>query len=363
MSALNFDETVENKVMYRALILSTFLMVGLIFVNLGVRFRGIHLICYLWVLVMMVVLFVNNTAKATTYLRCLFWPLLFEATYIFVKDNNNREKSMVRFFYLIGGMGLYFFIYAMLIKNFYTQSNMIYFFILTVPILLLTENRMRRGFVLVVSTVLAMVSMKRSMILTVAVFWLVYYVNNALRNQAHRWRTIVLAIVMPFVAYFAFNYIDQLSKGYFSSRFMMEDMSNGRNDIYEMTWAMQLQSSTTQWWFGHGDDAVRHNSERVISAHNEWMEILYDYGAIVLLLYLGLWIGLIKRWFFHYKTMSKYLTAYTLSLCIFAVMSMVSQLVLYVSYFLYLVMFWATVEALCDTEFREYKVKKTRHFA
>jgi hypothetical protein len=36
---------------------------------------------------------------------------------------------------------------------------------------------------------------------------------------------------------------------------------------------------------------------------------------------------------------------YALSICIFAVMAMVSQLVLYVSYFLYLVMFWGIVQA------------------
>ncbi len=82
-----------------------------------------------------------------------------------------------------------------------------------------------------------------------------------------------------------------------------------------------------------------------ISAHNEYLEIIYDYGLIALIVYLGLWIYVIKQFIFHYRNDTVYFIPYALSICIFAVMSVVSQLVLYVSYFLYLVMFWGIVQA------------------
>lgn len=354
MSSITYDESVSNRLLYLSLEILCVLILSLIIVNNGFYFRGIHFFCWLWVFFMVLALIFNNSSR-TTFFRCVLWPLLFEATYIFVKDYNERVVKIVRLYILIGGLGLYLFLNSMLFKSFDSQSNMIYFFVLTAPVLLLKENKVWALFILILTTIMAIVSMKRSMMLSLALFWFVYFVGNGIRNRKHRLRTVFIAIVVLIGAYFAFNYIDRLSGGVFTSRFEMEDVSNGRNDIYNMTWEMQKQSSTAQWLFGHGDDAVRKQSFSGVSAHNEWLEILYDYGVFVLLTYLGLWIALIKRWFFHYKTMSKYFTAYTLSLSIFAVMSMVSQLVLYVSYFLYLVMFWAAVEALCDTEYFNYK--------
>lgn len=354
MTSMTYEDSVSNRYLYISLEVLFILILALIVVNHSLYFRGIHLVCWAWVLCMFIALAFNNSSRIT-FFRCVFWPLLFEATYIFVIDSYERVIKIVRLYYLLGALGLYLFIDAMLFKSFGSQSNMIYFFVLTAPILLLKENKTWTLFVLIFTTIMAVVSMKRSMMLSMVVFWFVYFVGNGIRNRKHRLRTVFLAIVVLISVYYAFNFVDRISGGVFTSRFEMEDMSNGRNDIYDMTWEMQKHSSTAQWLFGHGDDAVRRNSYKAISAHNEWMEILYDYGAIVLLIYLCLWIALIKRWFFHYKTMSKYLTAYTLSLSILAVMSMVSQLVLYVSYFLYLVMFWAVVEALCNAEYINYR--------
>lgn len=352
MSSIIYDESVSNRFLYISLQVLCALILGLIVVNNSLYFRGIHRVCWLWVLFMILSLTINHSSRPI-FFRCVLWPLLFEATYIFVKDGNERVIKIVRLYYIIGGMGLYLFLNSMLFKNFGSQSNMIYFFVLTAPILLLKENKIWTIFVLVLTSIMAVFSMKRSMMLSLALFWFVYLVGDGIRNRKHWLRVVFLATVVLIGVYYAFNYIDRISGGAFTSRFEMEDMSNGRNDIYNMTLEMQKQSSTAQWLFGHGNDAVRKNLG--ISSHNEWLEVLYDYGVFVILTYLSLWIALIKRWFFHYKTMSKYFTAYTLSLSIFAVMSLVSQLVLYVSYFLYLVMFWATVEALCDTDYFNYK--------
>lgn len=352
MSSLTYDESVSNRLLYLSLELLCFLILSLIVVNNSLYFRGIHCVCWLWVLFVILSLTINHSPRSD-FFRCVLWPLLFEATYIFVKDCNERVIKIVRLYYLIGGLGLYLFLDSMLFKSFDSQSNMIYFFVLTAPVLLLKENKVWALFILILITIMAVVSMKRSMMLSLALFWFVYLVGNGIRNKKHRLRTVFIAMVVLIGAYYTFNYIDRISGGVFASRFELEDVSNGRNDIYNMTWEMQKQSSTAQWLFGHGNDAVRKGLG--VSSHNEWLEVLYDYGVFVILTYLGLWIALIKRWFFHYKTMSKYFTAYTLSLSIFAVMSMVSQLVLYVSYFLYLVMFWAIVEALCDTEYFNYK--------
>jgi O-antigen ligase len=114
------------------------------------------------------------------------------------------------------------------------------------------------------------------------------------------------------------------------------------------------QSTKAQLILGHGHNAVRRDSPLEISAHNEYLEIIYDYGIIALTIYLGLWIYVIKQFLFHYRNNTIFFIPYALSICIFVVMSMVSQLVLYVSYFLYLVMFWGIVQAAKE----RWKLKK-----
>jgi len=109
---------------------------------------------------------------------------------------------------------------------------------------------------------------------------------------------------------------------------------------------MIVKSSPSHILLGHGHNAVKRESIMDISAHNEFLEIIYDYGIIILLVYIGLWVYVVRQWLYHYRNNTPDFIPYTLSVCIFAVMAMVSQLVLYVSYFLYLVMFWGMVHAL-----------------
>lgn len=348
MNYITFDEAVADNIRFRLIELFDLFIVAFIFLNGKFHFRGIHAVCFLWLIVMFFVLLYNG-ASVSTFFYCLSWPLLFEATYLFVKDKKERVIQMVRFYYIVSVIGLWFFINSIASFDFGLQSNMIYFFVLTIPVLLLKENRTWRIVILILTTVMALLSMKRSMMLAIALFWFVTGLVYFLRNGRSKITVLFTGIVIAVVAYYSFIYIDNLSGGYLTERFEMEDVSNGRENLYENTWNMQLGSSTSEWLLGHGHNAVRDESQGM-SAHNEWLEILYDYGAVILLLYLFLWIYLLKTWFYHFKTKSNYLIAYTLSISIFAVMSMVSQLVLYVSYFLYLVMFWGITEALCDTE-------------
>ena len=132
-------------------------------------------------------------------------------------------------------------------------------------------------------------------------------------------------------------------------------MSNGRETIYEYTWQMIMNSDVEEWVLGHGHNAVFEDSPLTISAHNEFLEVIYDYGIIVLVLYLFFWLYVVRRWLFHMRCQTIYYIPYTLSICIFAVMAMVSQLILYASYFLYLVMFWAAVEAVTENDYKEYR--------
>ncbi|MBQ6087126.1 MAG: O-antigen ligase family protein [Bacteroidales bacterium] len=314
--------------------------------------KGIHIICAIWEIMMLVVL-VYNHAAIGNYAKCLAWPLFFESTYLFIRADRRLLSGFRRIYYVFLAFGLVALFSAMILIGFGGQTNMVYFVSLTAPVILITNNKRQRNIILIVMTFIAVLSMKRSMMLAIVLFWVAigakYLLGGAKKGVAFLVSILVLA-----AAYGSFKIVDSVSGGYLGSRFDNEgDISNGRELIYTVTLEMIMKSSNADKILGHGHNAVDRDSLLEISAHNEFLEITYDYGILILIVYLGLWVYVVKEWWYHYHNETEFFIPYTMSICIFAVMAMVSQLVLYVSYFLYLVMFWAMVAALKDGKMAE----------
>lgn len=308
-----------------------------------ILFKGIHLIAGLWILFMILV-FVYNSGGWLVLMRCILWPLLFEVTYIFSLRINNIDEKLYKFYLAIICIGLYVFIDSMLAISFSDASNMIYFVLLTGPFILLVKNTKFAISFLVILTCLAIISSKRSMMLALILFWFIIGIVYIIRTKRII-LTVIFGTIITFVSLYSFQYIERINGGSVSRRMDSEDITSGREIIYEYTWSMILNSSIDHIIWGNGHQAVKRDSILDKSAHNEWLEILYDYGAIMLFIYLCLWIYMIKKWCCLYKNKSKYFLSYTLCICIWAVMSITSQLIIYVSYVLYLFMFIAFIEA------------------
>ncbi len=313
--------------------------------------RGIHHICFLWEIVMLVVLLYNHS-PILVCLKCLAWPLFFESAYLLVKLDSSFFAGFRRVFFILIAIGAFIFFQSMIISGYGGQSNMIYFLLLPVPVVLCTKNNKSRIIIMLLTSFFAILSMKRSMMLAVVLFWglvgLKYLFGRRKKGVA-----ILLSIGVTLLAVASFSMVDRITGGSLSSRFESDeedDVTNGRAAIYAVTWDMIANSSTLDIILGHGHMAVRADSILEISAHNDWLEILYDYGAISLFLYLCLWVYVIKQWIYHFRNNTTYYIPYSLSLCILVVMSIVSQLVVYVSYFLYLVMFWGMVAGLKEVQ-------------
>lgn len=157
--------------------------------------------------------------------------------------------------------------------------------------------------------------------------------------------TILIAVVLS-GGILGYSFSDSILKGELSERVNREETDEGRNRlaIYTVTWAMIENSSVDKLFFGHGHYGVRKDSFLEISAHNDFLEVIYDYGLVILVLYLGLWVYVIKRCVRLFRDESPLFLPYAVSLSIFIVMSIVSHLILYASYFLFLVLFWGCIE-------------------
>lgn len=82
------------------------------------------------------------------------------------------------------------------------------------------------------------------------------------------------------------------------------------------------------------------------SAHNDFLEVLYDYGIIGFIMFIYLHVRVAKTTYKLHKHRSSYFIPYMVSFIIFVVMSIVSHLIIYPTYFCCLVAFWAYIESM-----------------
>lgn len=309
--------------------------------------RGIHLVCLLWIVVILFLFFLWHQ-QISNLLKVILWPLLFEATYLCCKNFVSRGLKLKKIMVIIAVIGAYYFLRTRLHIEY--QSNTIYLVFLTLPWLLFSSEKKNQVIILGVYSFFALISLKRSMLLTVALIWIFYFLFG-MKKRRNKIYTIIFSIVLLAGIFVLYDKVDESTGGLLTERVNREETDSGRNRlaIWTLTSNMIQNSSFSKLVVGHGHSGVRRDSFLEISAHNDFMEVIYDYGLIIFILYLGLWRHVIRRAIFFYRTKSSLFLPYSASLSIFIVMSSVSHLILYATYFNYLVLFWAMTEAMVDS--------------
>lgn len=321
-------------------------------------YKGIHLVCLLWLTIMPVIMFINN-APVTDTIQTILWPFIFETTYLCCRFNVKRWAFMKYIYVIVAVIGASYFLTTRVDAD--RQTNTIYFFALTVPFLLYNTGKRNMVVIIMLFSVMALLSMKRSMMLTMILIW-TFYLINGMRSRKKKIYAIVLSLVLLGGIYFAYDKVDEVTGGLLTQRVTKEETAEGlgREAIWGLTVDMIQKSSPEKLITGHGHYGVKKNSILDISAHNDFLEVIYDYGLIIFFLYLCLWGYVIRRFYYLYKNQSDLYVPYAASLSIFLIMSLVSHLILYTSYFNYLVMFWGMTEAMIETEKKTLFLKKSQ---
>ena len=135
---------------------------------------------------------------------------------------------------------------------------------------------------------------------------------------------------------------------------IQDDGGSGRDFVWAHTWRMITEESNVlSLLFGHGFNAVYSDSMLELSAHNDFLEIIYDYGFIGLLLYFALYVQL----FSYYKRIKKHLPnvagAFAASIAMALCISMVAHLVINPILFMFLCLFWGLYIGECDKKIKQ----------
>lgn len=229
-----------------------------------------------------------------------------------------------------------------------------YYTLFFLPFALLSEKKVIKwgGTVLVLYTLL--LCMKRTgfiaFVAGIVVYILVEY-RSAPKGSKKRAFVLLGGLLALTAMYF---FIMENTRGTFSviDRLLStgQTSNEGREDVWPVVISMIRHSDIIALIFGHGFDTVIENSPLALSAHCDFLEVIYDYGVSGLLLYLTfykrLWNGFIKM----YRQGSELAAPMSFTFVTAFVVSLFSHLIIFPTYFLGFCLFWGLAMGSVDSE-------------
>lgn len=289
-----------------------------------------------------------------TVTEVLWWPSIFILFTVLFKHNADYYgwiKSFVYVMFFINASLFLLEISTRFSSNDALRTNTIFFILLLTPLVTLVRNTRNRFAMLFAILTCSVISGKRSAMIAIALALLIEWIRYIKNSLSRKFRTVVMTIFSVILLAGAVYTVESTLGISFIERFqgIEEDGGSGRADAFVQVSFRYSQLPLEEKLFGCGHNAVRiedfvsldFSKDEALSAHNDFLEILYDYGLIGLVLYLMFIFQIVALAKYWRKTDKDHYYPMLGSLAVFFVMSMVSHLVIYPTYFAYLMIFWA----------------------
>lgn len=251
-------------------------------------------------LVMAYVLSIVQGGYQTTaqYLTFFAPILLYYVSSIAVSSTDNENVYQMILLALFVTIAYYYFtnFSKNVVIDFEYQDNAAYTLLYFLPIILCVKKNVLKICGIVIILIAMIFSMKRGGLIAFALAVLVYYLIYSLyisSQNKSRIRILLTSIIAFGLFFYIFNYYDSVSGNAITSRFQSieDDQGSGRVEIWNWIFDSYGQNgSLFSTILGHGWNAVYRDSG-IRSAHNDFLEILYDFGVIALFIYITFYIN------------------------------------------------------------------------
>jgi len=280
------------------------------------------------------------------YTSMTLWIYIYLAFYTYSFYNNSLGNPRTLLFLSVSFFCLLLVNYfaGVQIKDTYAYIES-YFLITILPLAYLLENRKISNSILFLAVVASVLSGKRTGAIACMIVLVIYVISNHKSIQA---RILAFLKLLALVAcgYFVLSTLLGTRFDLLVDRMMAlsDDGGSGRDQVFALVLNDFYKSGFFQTVFGHGYNSVINSPSSLgYSAHNEFLETLYDYGLIGILLYISIFIVL---WRNYRKLKDKKIkTAYMMSILIFFINSMFSHQILYTTNIIMLCAFWGYCDA------------------
>lgn len=330
---------------------AAFIVLSLSFSIFGLRilkldkfsFLGYALLFWLFSIIPTVLNLGMYASYITIFNAMCFWFACLAFSYVYMTVDGVFERKTIFkiicvFFWVFS---VRYFFWVVFVGGYVSGArNCIYYSLLLLPIVWMTRKTSHKIWMIGMAVVNTLLSAKRVAFLVLAAAILVPVLIELIRTKRKKALTTIVAILA--VAVVLYSVLDKRYEISIFDRFatIAEDGGSGRGRIYTDVLRAFSRSGIVKQLFGHGFNAVALNRVSFSSAHNDFLEILYDYGLVGLMIYLSMCIRITKNAIRLYKVKSELAPMYTVALVTFFLMSMFSHLIIYPTYFAFLLLFF-----------------------
>lgn len=232
-----------------------------------------------------------------------------------------------------------------------------YYALYLLPLFIAHPKKWVRYLAIAVTSIVIISSVKRGGIVAL-VFGLMTYILTKRHIEGKGIRkllgTFVLLALIGGLLYLGIaQFGDNLLERLFDSK---DTTGSGRTEIWKGIFIRLSEQDISAWFTGNGHLATMSGtvgSRRGYSAHNDFLEIVFDYGIMALFCYLGFFISLGRYILLSIRQKSPYAAPLAMMLVILFVLSMLSIIILYYSALLVAI----TIASLIGwNEYRQHEI-------
>lgn len=287
-----------------------------------------------------------------SYLHTLFAPFCFLLMYYLCILSPNPEKyivwGFVCLFLFTGGYAVYltltYSIRLIEVGNF--VSNLVFWPICAFVFVTVVRNQLLKFILFVPMIILAIFMAKRSAMIIVFLELCVFsfsLLNNSKRSRGKLSLVIYIVIGLMTLSFITSNFSQFTESTFARFEEMDEDKGSGRVTIYQIASKNVLSFSPFEMMLGRGYGSFKETGHT--NAHNDALQLLYEYGFVGLLFYIAFLLILFGRLKMVKKYAERYYVGYIFCIITIVVLGMFSNLITFNSYFAFLCSYLAMAEA------------------
>ena len=224
------------------------------------------------------------------------------------------------------------------------------------------KGKIKRIIIILMEFLAVFMVNKRTALISFCVALVAYLLIYSWINEKNKvsaiLRTVIMATIVVCVFYKISIYIDiKYNMNIYNRLFnIMEDGGSGRTDIYQKVWAAFKNSSFVEKLFGHGMNAAGMVGGAGY-AHNDFLEVLYNYGVFAFVSVVVFYLSLIMQSFKMTRNRSPYAASFIFSLIIGLFLAMFSYFLIFYTYVTCIMAFWGYVLALEKKRIKGLQIK------
>ncbi len=287
-----------------------------------------------------------------------FWIITFIFFSVYLVSDNRSNEIFIRklgiIFLVISGLYYIFWVISGGDKYATGSINTVYYCIMLTPLIFSARSKLVRVLIVAIVIVAVFCSGKRTAFVAIGLAVLLPLLISDRGKKKKRIAKILSLVGVALFACVLYILIDNVFEITLFDRLrsIVEDDGSGRGYIYSEVYRCFNFSSVRDKLVGSGFNAVARDKIIILindwdytleytSAHNDYLEVLYDYGIIGAILYAVFLIQVVRTGFRMYMNKSRNFKLYLSTFIVFVTMSLTSHLILYPTYIMFLMIFFS----------------------